>query len=146
MIRYVNEYDKNDCIEMMKEFYSTTAVSYKVSEKNFENTFNLCMNDSPYTKIILCLGDDKYLGYANISLTHSNEAGGLVVLIEEVYVRPGNQGKGIGSKFMDFIRKEFDSSAKRYRLEVTESNKGAIRLYEKLGFKHIEYDQMFLDI
>ena len=33
----------------------------------------------------------------------------------------------------------------RIRLEVTDANKGAIRLYERLGFRFLQYGQMVLD-
>ena len=40
---------------------------------------------------------------------------------------------------------EENPQVKRFRLEVTRSNEGAVRLYEKLGFSFLEYDQMVLD-
>ena len=34
---------------------------------------------------------------------------------------------------------------RRFRLEVTRSNEKAVRLYERLGFTFLDYDQMILD-
>ena len=33
----------------------------------------------------------------------------------------------------------------RFRLEVERENEGAVRLYESLGFRFFEYDQMVLE-
>ena len=48
-------------------------------------------------------------GYALLSFTHSNESGGLVVLIEEVYVDAAFRGKKIGTKFFAWL---FEAYAK----------------------------------
>ena len=34
---------------------------------------------------------------------------------------------------------------RRFRLEGTPANQGAARLYERLGFRFLQYDQMVLD-
>ena len=79
-------------------------------------------------------------GYALLALTFSNEAGGDVVWLDEIYIRPEFQGKGLGNEFFDFFEKEFASAA-RLRLEVEADNDGAVRLYERRGFRPLEYRQ-----
>jgi ribosomal protein S18 acetylase RimI-like enzyme len=89
---------------------------------------------------------DAFAGYALISLTWSNEAGGISVLLEEAFIAPEYQGQGLGTAFLDFIEREYKDSAKRLRLEVTHSNIRAIRLYEKKGYERFDYLQMVKDI
>lgn len=144
MIRYINNSDKSACIKMMKEFYTSSAVLHNVDNKNFEITFETCINNSPYAKMIVYTDGENYKAYANISFTYSNEVGGLVVLIEEIYVKDEYRGMGIGQEIMKFIFTEF--KAKRYRLEATYVNGSAIALYEKLGFETLDYKQMIIDL
>ena len=51
---------------------------------------------------------------------------------------------GFGSRFFREIM-ERHREVVRFRLEVTRSNEAAVRLYERLGFTFLEYDQMVLD-
>ena len=37
------------------------------------------------------------------------------------------------------------TDVRRFRLEVTKKNQRAARLYERLGFQFLDYDQMTLD-
>ena len=76
-------------------------------------------------------------------LFRSQEASGLTVWIEELYIRPEFQGNGLGTQFFEFIQKEIP--ARRYRLEIEPDNEGARALYERLGFKSLDYSQMIKD-
>ena len=70
----------------------------------------------------------------------------MVVLIEELYIRPEYHGKGIGNFVLDWLFQEYQDKVKRFRLEVTRENDGATRLYRKKGFQPLEYDQMVYDL
>ena len=53
-------------------------------------------------------------------------------------------GKGCRTQFFEWLFDDEYPEAKRFRLEVTKSNEGAVRLYEKLGFtfRELPEDQM----
>lgn len=55
--------------------------------------------------------------------------------INNVAIRPGLRGQGIGSRLMERVFEEARRlGARRATLEVRRSNEGARRLYERLGF------------
>jgi ribosomal protein S18 acetylase RimI-like enzyme len=85
-------------------------------------------------------------GYALLSFTWSTEAGGLCVLLEEVYVSPRCRGEGVGSALLRFVEGEYGGKASRFRLEVAPSNAPAIRLYERMGYMRLDYLQTVKDI
>ncbi len=145
MIRFIEPKDKLACIAMLNEFYNSEAVLHNIPLEHIENSVDLALAGNPYSKIIICEIEGKYAGFCNISFTHSTEAGGLVLLIEEIYIKSEFQGQGLGSYILNFLKKEYDLKVKRYRLEVTASNTKAVKLYEKYGFKTFEYKQMILE-
>ena len=138
--------DRENYLSLSKEFYQSRAVDHGVPEAFFSRTFDACMAKSPYTKGFVFTVDDETAGYALISLTWSNEVGGICVLLEEAYILPPYQGKGIGSAFFAFVEKEYKNTARRFRLEVTPVNKEAINLYQRLGFSPLTYVQMTKDM
>ncbi len=146
MIRFLQEKDKQECIKMMEEFYKTGAVAHDVPKEFIEKTVELALNNSPYNTIIVCLDENEYAGFCHIAFTYSCEVGGKVAIIEEIYIRDGFKGKGLGSAIFAFVHNKFDTEVKRYRLEVVKDNISAIKLYENLGFKEISYMQMGLDL
>jgi ribosomal protein S18 acetylase RimI-like enzyme len=59
--------------------------------------------------------------------------GGELVVLKQLYVLPGLQGRGIGGMLLDEIIESFPE-ARAIRLEVEEQNKRAIAFYEANGF------------
>ncbi len=146
MISFLKAGDKDDCIKMMEEFYKTSAVEHDVPQQHIIDTVEFALTDSPLNKIIICNVNGSYAGFCHLSFSYSCEAGGTVALIEELYIRDGFKGGGLGTAIYDYIRSEYDSKVKRYRLEVSSDNCAAIKLYEKLGFKFLPYKQMVIDL
>lgn len=140
-IRKIKLEDKKIYLEMVNEFYNSEAVLHSVDENNFINTFSELIKSDVYTECFIIEYHDKIVGYTLVSKTYSQESGGMVLLIEEIYINEKFRSKGIGKEIFDFLKTRY-SSYSRVRLEVEISNKKAIKLYEKLGFNELKYIQM----
>lgn len=127
---------------MCLDFYNTDGVDHSIPVSNIEKTFDILIKGSEYTKSFIYEKNNKAAAYILLALTYSNEAGGLVVWIEEIYVRPEFQSQGIGSELIDYVLEKYKNTASRFRLEITDSNIGARKLYESKGFKNLPYKQM----
>ena len=127
-------------VAMSKDFYSGDAVLTEVDEKNFYRTLELIESRSPYLRGVILLLDGQIAGYGLLSFTYSCEAGGLVVWAEELYVRPEFRGKGLGAAYMKWLTENY--SEKRIRLEVSPTNRNVMKLYERYGFRPLNYLQM----
>ena len=138
--------DKEAYLNLATEFYNSDAVCHSVDSKNIELTFDACINKSPYARGFIIEYDGEQAGFAMLSFTHSLEAGGLVVLLEDLYVSQKFRGKGLMSKFFKALFLEYDKKAARYRLEVTKNNKSAIDIYKHYGFEELEYLAMVKDL
>ncbi len=141
MIRDIRPEERELFLTLCHDFYHSPAVSHPVPDRNFEQTFALAIEGSPYVRVLMLLADETPAGFAILSLTHSNEAGGLCVQIEDLMVKSEFRGHGLGSEFFRFLEAAYPHAA-RFRLEVMEDNAGAIRLYERQGFVQITYRQM----
>lgn len=137
--------DRERYLELSRQFYQTDAVLHPAPEENFAATFAETMAGSPYIRGLALCRDGEMAGYALLSLTWSNEAGGLCVLLEEAYVVPEAQGQGLGGAFLDFVQQEYAGKARRLRLEVTPGNTRAAELYARKGYEPLDYLQMVHD-
>ena len=133
--------DKEDYIAMAEEFYSSPAVLSPIPRGYIERAFNETVSGSPYAKALVAESGGKAVGYALLALTYSQEAGGRVVWIDEVYVRPEARGLGAGSALIKETLARYPAA--RCRLELEPDNDGARRLYERLGFNPLPYVQMY---
>lgn len=142
MIREIKSDDKIDFIQMCMDFYNTDGVDHSIPVSNMEKTFNLLMEGLDFAKAYVCEKNNKTVGYILLALTYSNEAGGMVVWLDEIYVKPEFRSQGIGSELIDFVIEKYKNKISRFRLEITESNIGAKKLYLSKGFKDLSYRQM----
>ncbi|MGI5960166.1 MAG: GNAT family N-acetyltransferase [Massiliimalia sp.] len=140
-IRELQAKDRDVFIQMVDDFYHSEAVLHDIPKENILHTADLLIEGTPYAKGYLFEQNGETAGYGQISLTYSNEAGGLCVWVEEVMILPQFRGQGLGHEFFHFLHREF-SQAKRFRLEVTKENPRAAKLYEKLGYEPFDYLQM----
>ena len=145
-IRKLTTADENEFITMCCDFYNTGATLYSMSRDKVKRTFDKILEEGPFITAYMLIYNNQIAGYVNLSFTYSNEADGMVVFIEELYVKPEYQGKSIGTQTLQFIFDHYNDKVARYRLEVCNSNKDAIRLYEKIGFKNLDYKQMIIDL
>lgn len=142
MIRRIEEKDKAAYIEMATDFYSSNAVLHPVPAENFCRTFDEMMSSDRYAEGYVFELDGKTAGYALLAKTFSQEAGGIAVWVEELYIKPEFRSRGLGTTFFEFLENERTDDVKRIRLEVEIENEGAVKLYKRLGYDFLQYDQM----
>lgn len=142
-IRKITKEDKSIYTEMAKDFYSSPAVLENIPEENIISSFDAFLGGTPYGDAFIFEDDGAILGYGVLAYTHSQEAGGKVVWIEEIYVKEEYRGRGLGSEFLEFVKNNIP--ARRYRLETEPENERAAALYRRHGFEHFEYVNYKLD-
>ena len=76
------------------------------------------------------------IGYAAVSFGWSIEYGGLDGFLDEIYIRPGVRGRGIGTEVLNALPKALAGAGmKAIHLEVHEGNQKARALYAALSFE-----------
>ncbi len=76
------------------------------------------------------------VGYLAISLGFSIEAGGRDAFVDELFIEPHVQGRGIGRRALQFAEQVCrELGVRRVCMEVERENMRAKRLYNSLGFR-----------
>ena len=144
-IRRCEERDRELYLRLAREFYHSPAVMHPVPDSYFERTFDEMMRSDVYADGFLLEDEDgTCMGYALTAKSFSQECGGQCVWVEELYVLPAYQGKGMGSRVFELLNAYYPDCC-RFRLEVEPENEGAARLYRRLGYDALGYDQYVLE-
>jgi ribosomal protein S18 acetylase RimI-like enzyme len=80
-------------------------------------------------------------GYALLAYLYSLEFGGMVALLDELWISEAWRGQGLGRKAMGAIEQFCrDRGLVALRLEVGKTNQVARSLYQSLGFQDLDRD------
>ena len=137
--------DRDLVVPMVRDFYQSDAVDHPVDAAILERSFQDASDPAePLLRGLLIQWESQPAGYMYITQCYSAEVGGRCVFIEEIFLEPEFRGQGLGTEIMAWLEREYPA-ARRFRLEVTQVNQGAVRLYQRAGYEFLRYDQMVLD-
>ena len=132
--------DKAAVMDMMRDFYSSAAVYTNGSDEIFAADISACVGDEPYLEGYIFEDGGETAGYAMVAKSFSTEFGKRCIWIEDLYIKEGCRGRGIGGAFMSYITEKYRDSI--FRLEVEDDNLPALELYKKYGFTTLPYTEM----
>ena len=139
-IRAMTTQDKDSVLEMMRVFYASPAVFTNGSEEIYLKDVEACVGDNPFLEGYVFEANGELRGYAMVAKSFSTEFGKPCMWIEDLYLKEGSRGTGMGKAFFDFLTQKYTDCI--FRLEVEEENERAIRLYQKSGFTVLPYMEM----
>lgn len=127
--------DAEAVIAMMTALYEEDASGY-VSPDNFRHTVESLARMPERGRIVVFdEADAPCIGYAICIPYWSNEFGGSVVEVDELFVRSAFRGRGIGRAFFAWIDRTRLFDAIAIELEVTPDNHRAQDFYRAMGFE-----------
>ena len=139
-IRLMTACDKPKIVEMMRVFYASPAVLSNGSDEIFSSDVDECIGEGPFLEGYVFEENGEILGYSMLAKSFSTEFGKRCIWIEDIYVKEECRGRGIASRFFEFIYEKYDGCL--FRLEVEEENERARKVYEKNGFEVLPYMEM----
>ncbi len=142
MIRKIKESDREIFYEFTKSFYASDVVMSDIPSEFHANFFDEMLKSDIYAEGFIIEYENKPVGYGVTAKTYSHESGGTVIWLEELYIEKDYRGKGLGKGFFAFLENYY-KGASRFRLEAEEDNKKALKLYNSLGYKRLEYIQLY---
>jgi ribosomal protein S18 acetylase RimI-like enzyme len=146
-IQYITYRDelRDDLLGMIKSLYSEDPSCKKMNDKKIDKTIIYLQSHPDNGRIIMINNGDLILGYAIIVYFWSNEYGGLVLLLDELFIREEFRNKGIGSSFIKNLISTETGKSRAIFLEVIPSNIRAMEFYQKSGFQlHINKFHRYL--
>jgi GNAT superfamily N-acetyltransferase len=121
-------------VRMMGGLYAEDAPDLHVDHAHFPKTVDRLLAEPSRGHIQLIMRDEVMAGYALLIPYWSNEFGGMVVLVDELFVEKDFRGQGIARSFFEFIAEARPFDAVTFALEVSPRNTRARELYESIGF------------
>lgn len=140
MIRRITPADREIYLKMAHDFYHSEAVLHPVPDEYLARSFDEMMRSEDYLTGLIFEYDGKCAGYALLNRSWSQEAGGMAVWIEEIFVLEEYRNHGLGRELFDSLEKF--APAARYRLEIEPDNERAEKLYRRMGFEPMGYLSM----
>ena len=125
---------KAEVLTMMHGLYSEDEAPSPVDQSRFPLTIDFFLANPSHGRIVLFEENASLRGYALLVPYWSNEFGGVLVVVDELFVTPKARNRGIARSFFRFLGEERPFEAVALALEVSPGNTGARRLYESLGF------------
>jgi GNAT superfamily N-acetyltransferase len=114
---------------------------HATSDEHIQRTIERARTHPDQLRIVLFKVEGAVAGYSLLTNYWSNEHGGLVLILDEVFVLPEFRGKGISSRFFEhlFAMPEYVM----VYLEVFPGNTVAYELYKRMGFQQFERSYMY---
>lgn len=125
---------KAEVLTMMHGLYSEDEAASPVDQSRFSLTIDFFLANPSHGRIVLFGEGVSLRGYSLLAPYWSNEFGGALVVVDELFVTPMARNRGIARSFFRFLGEQRPFEAVALALEVSPGNTGARRLYESLGF------------
>jgi ribosomal protein S18 acetylase RimI-like enzyme len=136
MWRLATAADDLALLGMFQSLYREDPSPDPVPDEQLLRTLRALREEPMRGRAIVLESDGACVGYALLVSFWSNELGGEVANIDELYVAPDHRGRGAGTRLVEQL-----SRGELWRrvpvaidLEVTPDNHRARALYERLGF------------
>ncbi len=135
VFRPMRAHDSHIVSEMMKKLYQALqAPAHYMTDEKTAATFKQLSLQPGFLQLDVFEIDGAVVGYALLFKFWYNEFGGMVWNIDELFVQPEFQSKGIASRYVAELSKR-KGECVALQLEVLPENKNAYSLYRRMGFE-----------
>lgn len=141
-IRLYNELDYPEVNKMIMALYFEDSEGESMNSNKIDRTIDALYNNPDKGEILVLELNGEIVGYSIVVFQWSNEYGGDVVNIDELYVKPSFRSMGIGTDFIKYLMEKYQDNL--IVLEVTPSNNRAYDYYSILGFEDVVNKHMIL--
>jgi len=138
--------DHDTVRELIYSLYREDPDGSPVNDEKIRATFVEFAAHPEKGTVLVIEQDDHIVGYAVLVYFWSNESGGNIVNIDELYVVKEHRGQGIGTAFIRHLVETKHNGAVALELQVTPGNTGARKLYERIGFQTVRNSILLMKV
>jgi GNAT superfamily N-acetyltransferase len=132
--------------ELIKALYQEDPEGKPMTDEKISRTFQQLHHHPDYGRVLVFEREGQLVGYALLINFWSNEYGGIVLSIDELYILPDFRGRGIGTDFIRYLQDNRINNCVALELEVLPYNAKALKLYQKLGFNGTDRAHLLLNV
>ncbi|MEP5152623.1 GNAT family N-acetyltransferase [Planktotalea sp.] len=126
--------DLDRLMPLVKAFHEEEGL--KSDEEHRHNALAPLLEGSPLGAVYLIGPSRAPIGYVVVTFGWSVEFGGMDGFIDEIYIRSGVRGRGVGSEVIASLVAMLKSvGMKALHLDVDPKNESALRLYRRSHFR-----------
>ena len=131
--------DEDDAlVEMSLALYGDAAALLGVEATQIYETLETFRREPLRGRALVLDADGELAGFSFLAAFWSNELGGEICVVDELYVKPDWRGRGHATALLAALRTDRLLWPRRpvaFELEVAPQNPDARRLYERLGYR-----------
>jgi GNAT superfamily N-acetyltransferase len=121
-------------VNFMREYYAYDRIAF--DREAARSSLERLVNDPSLGRAWVIQYDGEAIGYCVLTLGYSLEYRGRDAFIDELFIREGHRGKGIGARALEFMKETARAlGVTALHLEVERKNVNAQRLYRRAGFE-----------
>lgn len=133
-IRPATSGDAEPLLPLIRDYYAEE--SYPFDESASRKALLGLLEHPEKGRAWLALRDGTVVGYVVLTLGWSLEYRGLDAFVDELYVIPGERGRGVGRKALEALLQACrELGVKALHLEVEKNKPEALALYRRVGFE-----------
>jgi GNAT superfamily N-acetyltransferase len=125
---------RDQVVAMMRRLYEEDRGDFDLDRTRFASGVEHLIAHPSVGRIVLFLEDGELRGYALLVPYWSNEFGGTLLFVDELFVLPEFRSQGIGRSFFSYLDRDRPFDPVAFGLGVNPRNARARRLYESVGF------------
>lgn len=134
LLRDARPSDVDALLPLVRQFYA--HFGYPCSEDEKRRALEEIVSNPDLGRVVLVWVESAVVGYAVVAFSFSLEYDGRTAFVDELFVAPGERGRGLGATVVRHVARLCrDAGVRALHLETEHDNVRAARLYERLGFR-----------
>lgn len=139
----IDDRDREAMVAMALAFYEEDPGLVTMTAEKVERTVQRLVQSPERGQLWFCRAGETIVGYAILIHFWSNEYGGEILHLDELYVQPAWRGQGAATAFLQFLAEVPQAGVVGVQIEVTPSNQKVLGFYQRLGFPLCQNTHLF---
>ena len=123
--------DDDAIVSLSLALFAEDPSPERITAERVRRTLGVLRDEPLRGRAVVLELDGRIAGYAFLITYWSNELGGEICIVDELYIEPASRNRGHATALLTSLR----DSPVALELEVTPANVHARALYERLGFR-----------